>query len=71
MKTLLIILSIGFIGCSNNVTEKNIVTPDFTHQLYHVKGGWQYQIIEFKDHEYIATGHGGIIHAESCNCKNH
>ena len=69
MKKLLIILSIGLMGCENNKPEPQVVDRDFKFQLYNIKGGFQYYVIEFKSHEYLATSHGGIVHVESCICN--
>ena len=30
---------------------------------------WYYSIIEYNGHEYLSTENGGIVHTESCKCK--
>jgi flagellar biogenesis protein FliO len=34
-------------------------------------GRYNYQLVEVDSHQYLISGDGGIIHIESCNCKNH
>ena len=58
------------VSCENSIDEKQVVNDNFKHQLYNVKGGWQYTTVEFEEHIYLCSSDGGIIHVESCKCKN-
>tara|TARA_R110000803_G_scaffold122515_1_gene190517 strand:- start:1120 stop:1365 length:246 start_codon:yes stop_codon:yes gene_type:complete len=60
-----------FYGCTNKVNEVETISSDFKMQNIDVKGGWQYQIITYKGHEYLCnSSNGGMIHTESCDCRN-
>ena len=66
-----ILLITFFYGCTNEVNEVETISSDFKMQNIDVKGGWQYQIITYKGHEYLCnSSHGGMIHTESCDCRN-
>lgn len=65
------LLALVFTSCYSKVHQQKQVTNDFKQQNIDVVGGWQYQIINYKGHEYICnSSRGGIIHSESCECKN-
>lgn len=67
----ILLVAVLFSSCNNVEHEPNKVTPDFEVKNIDVKGGWQYQIIVYKGHEYLCySSNGGIIHTESCGCKN-
>ncbi len=43
---------------------------DFERVSIVTEGGWVYQVIKYKGHEYLCnTPNGGILHTESCKCK--
>jgi len=68
--TLYTLLLAFLVSCSNTVEEKQVINENFNHQLYNLKGGWQYTTVEFEGHTYLCNSNGGIIHVESCKCKN-
>lgn len=67
--TLFVSLVILLSSCKNWKSKEQIVNEDFKFESYNIKGGWQYQVIEFENHKYISISDGGIVHAESCQCK--
>lgn len=70
MKKILIAIGIlALVSCSNEKGEIQEM-ENFKHQLVNIKGGWQYKIVEFENHKYLCNSNGGIIHVESCRCKN-
>lgn len=67
---LYVLMLITLTSCVNEAHDKEVVNENFKHQLYNVKGGWQYTTVEFESHTYLCSTDGGIIHIESCKCKN-
>lgn len=57
-------------SCTNKTWEEEKVNENFKHQVIEVKGGWQYTIIKYEGHKYLCNSHGGLVHVESCMCKN-
>jgi hypothetical protein len=74
IKTLTILLLILFgISCSNNSPYKteNLENSSRIKIVEKLYGSYSTLcIIEVDGHEYLSTYEGGIIHLESCKCKN-
>jgi hypothetical protein len=70
MKKLLFIavFAIGFTGCQKHENGKDIDESWTKHDFFN-----RTKIVDIEGHKYIILNgynSGGIIHAESCKCKN-
>ena len=70
MKKLLLILVIGLMSCS----EQELVTLSGAYDSSRITklegSAYGISIIKIDDHEYITNFRGGVIHSESCPCKD-
>lgn len=85
-KIIVLLMCLFFVSCvisSDEKTEEteekiesvNVVDQTSTNAIKVIKVNgndtrWTYEIIEFEEHRYMSTYQGGIIHLESCPCKN-
>jgi len=66
-------------SCMNS-ENKNIESEDqnvettvkLTQRIHVIEGNsfTLFQLVEVDGHEYLSTNDGGIVHLESCSCKN-
>lgn len=55
---------------TESIRKSNNKEYDFERVSIVTDGGWIYQVITYKGHEYLCnTPNGGILHTESCKCK--
>lgn len=71
--TFIVILMAALVSCKN--LETNESADKYSSRVKLIEGFdkvvyYNYQIIEVDGHEYLAASRGGIVHLESCPCKN-
>jgi hypothetical protein len=75
MKKLLVVVFITFFvftlfSCKYKETQKiENVVPERIHVI-EGNGFTMYRLVEVDGHEYLSATDGGIVHLESCPCKN-
>jgi hypothetical protein len=68
--TLILIFIIISCSTSNEYAIKETSRIKVIDHLYFTSGHPSFYIIEVDGHEYLNTYDGGIVHLESCKCKN-
>ena len=75
--TFIILFVITLVSCesrhSNSITkELSTNKEEITTRIHVIEGTsfTRYRILEVDGHEYLSGYEGGIVHLESCPCKN-
>jgi uncharacterized protein YcfL len=61
------LLALAFVSCKSNSDESE--APSRIHVIESSFAASTH-IVEVDGHEYLVNYHGGIVHLESCPCKN-
>ena len=73
MKKIIIILAaFAMIGCSHNDNEEQkpvSIMQTNARAIAEYGGGYRIYEFEHEGHKYLFHYHGGMIHSESCPCK--
>ena len=67
IKILFVLILAIFAGCSENKSDEQLNNAKVIG--YATKTNALYEI-EYEGHKYLYLYHGGILHSESCPCKN-
>jgi hypothetical protein len=70
MKNIIIIAALTMTSCQNKKGEEITIDNSFKYQVYIVEGSIRFAKIEVDNHEYLSSSKGGMVHMESCKCKN-
>ena len=71
--TFFIFILFSCMNSENKNKDQNVETAVKLPQRIHVIEGNSftlYRLIEVDGHEYLSANDGGIVHLESCPCKN-